>query len=531
MLFFSIIDSFRHDVAAQGGTLHEGVIGAPNLINPLLSNTTTGRDLAYLTYSGLMKIDKEGVVVPDLAENYTISDDGLTYTFTLRNDIFFHDGARITSADVVFTVEKAKDSRVKSPLASNWQGVSAKAIDERTVQFTLKTRYTPFPENAAMGILPEHVWKDADLEQFTFSPYNFQPIGSGPYEMVEIKRRADGSPEYYKLTAFGDYGPGEKNISTIYLHVYPDTAALLSALHSREIESTASLSPADAKALQDSGYRVEAARLLRVFGVFFNQNQATLFADKEVRTALSLAVDKKQIIDKVLYSYGHEEDSPLPGNFRENSPENSSAATTTDRVSRATALLKDDGWKKNADGVMEKKDSKGSRTLAFTLTTSNNPELVAVAELLKEQWRTIGADVTISSLDPVELNQSAIRPRKYDALLFGEIVGRGNDLYPFWYSGERKDPGLNIALYTNAKTDVLLQKARMATSSAEVRKTLSTFEGIIREDVPAIFLYSPELLYVVPENLKGLSLPPLELANERWVGILESYLRTKRAWK
>lgn len=514
MLLWSVADSFKKDAPARGGELHEGVIGNPNFINPILSVANTGRDLSYLTYSGLMRINEEGKIVPDLAESYAVSEDGLTYTFKLRDDIHFHDDEPITSADVIFTIEKVKDAKLKSPLASNWQGVATKAVDERTIEFTLRVPYNPFLENTTLGILPLHIWKDATLDEFTFSPYNFEPIGSGPYEVAEIKRDTSGSPEYYKLES------DEKNISTIYLHVYKDSSGLLAALRKGEIDSAAELSPADAKILEEEGFRIETTDLLRTFGVFFNQNQATLFADKNVRKALTLAVDKKAIVDKVLYSYANEEDSPLPGGTAE--------ATTTES---ALTILEKDGWKKNAEGIMEKKDGTAIRKLSFTLTTSNNPELVATAALLKEQWAAIGAEVSVVSLDPAELSQTAIRPRKYDALLFGEIVGRGNDLYPFWYSGERKDPGLNIALYTNTKADGLLQKARMATSTEEMIKNLSSFEAIIKDDYPAIFLYSPDFIYAVPEKLKGLRLPPLELGTERWAGIFASYIKAKRVWK
>jgi peptide/nickel transport system substrate-binding protein len=504
MLFYGTIDSFRKDAPAKGGELHEGVVGHPNFINPLLSTTDTGRDLAYLTYSGLMKVNEKGEIVPDLAESYAVSEDGLTYTFKLRNNLVFHDNVKITSADVAFTVMKVKDARLKSPLATNWQGVTVRPVDEHTIEMTLKTPYTPFIENATLGILPEHIWKDADLDQFTFGSYNFQPIGSGPYKVEEIKRGADGAAEYYKLVAFSGYGPGEKYISTIYLHIYSDTASLLDALRKGEIESATGMSSGDAKTLEEEGYRVETADMLRIFGVFFNQNQATHFADKKVRVALSKAVDKKAIIDKVLNSYANEENSPLPNRLSGGSQVK---ATTTNTANVSTS------------------------SLSFTLTTSNNPELVATAELLKEQWAAIGAKVTIASLDPAELNQTVIRPRKYDALLFGEIVGRGNDLYPFWYSGERKDPGLNIALYTNARADSLLQKARTATSSEEIAGHLAAFEAIIEEDVPAIFLYSPDFLYVVPKKLKGLTLPPLELPTDRWAGIFASYINARRVWK
>lgn len=514
------INSLKKEAPAHGGEIHEGVVGLPNFINPLLSVSSSGKDLSYLTYSGLMRVDENGVLVPDLAESYTISDDGLTYTFKIRKKAVFQDRKPITAGDVVFTVQKAKDSGIKSPVASNWQGVEAKMIDDQTVQFILKTPYAPFIENTTLGILPKHIWENADLNQFTFSSYNFEPIGSGPYQVTEVKRNAEGAVEYYKLTAFKKYVTGQKNITTIYVHIYSDTTSLMNALRKGEIQSAADISPEEAIELSKEGYNIQTADLLRIFGVFFNQNQASLFTDKNVRAALNMAVDRKQIIDTVLYGYGNEEFTPLP----QHSVQDTESTTT------ARNLLEKNGWQANSDGILEKKNGKETVKLAFTLTTSNNADLVKTASILKDEWASIGADVTIVSLDPSDLNQNVIRPRKYDALLFGEVTGRENDIYPFWHSSERKDPGLNIALYTNSKADKLLEKARNGTSTEDIAESLKSFEDIITEDVPAVFLYSPKLIYVVPKNIKGAHFPSLELAHERWTGIFSAYLNTKRVW-
>ena len=514
LLWFTLI-SFGKQIPARGGELSEGVIGYPSFVNPLLSITDSGKDLSLLTYSGLMRVDTTGAIVPDLAQSYTVSGDGKTYTFILRKDIVFQDGEPITSGDVAFTIEKAQDPKVKSPLASNWRGVGVNVIDAQTIQFTLKTPYTPFIENTTLGILPKHIWDNADVDQFTFSPYNFNPIGSGPYKVAEVKRDSKGVLEYYKLTAFAKYAPGVKNISTIYIHFYADEDALLKAIKSGEVQSSADISPEQAKTLEKEGYQVKTAPLLRVFGVFFNQSQAPVLANKEVRQALDYAVDRNEIVDKVLYGYGKVE----------------SLGTSTSRIADAQALLAKNGWKLNAQGVMQKKDKKQTQTLSFTIITSDNEDLVKTAEILKEEWSNIGADVTIVSLNPSDLNQNAIRPRKYDALLFGEVTGRENDLYPFWHSSERKDPGLNIALYTNSNADKLLATLRVATSTDVVAKTLSSFQTMIANDVPAIIIYSPELTYVVPKDLKNLNLPPLEITSERWIGIFDSYLKTKTVWR
>lgn len=525
MVLASGIDSFKKEAPGKGGELHEGVVGSPNFINPLLSSTSSGKDLSYLIYSGLMRIDGDGKFVPDLAESYELSPDGTTYTFILREDLFFHDNKPITSADVVFTIEKAQDSGIKSVVAPNWQGVEVKAVDEQTVQFILKDPYTPFIENTTLGIIPKHIWENADLNQFTFSAYNFEPIGSGPYMIREVARDTSGAAKYYKLGTFKRYPGGAKNISSLFIHIYPTAEELLTALKSGAIQSAADIAPQNAVELADEGYIIQTADLLRIFGVFFNQNQATLFTDKNVRTALELAVDRKQIIDTVLYGYGNEEFTPLPGHTLQ----------TFERegkdTSAARALLERNGWIAGTDGILEKKSGTATTRLAFTLTTSTNSELAKASEILKQQWREIGAEVTITTLDPAELSADVIRPRKYDALLFGEITGRGNDLYPFWHSSERKDPGLNIALYTNSSADRLLERARTAISSEEIARDLESFKTIVAEDVPAIFLYSPKLIYVLPEKVRGVGFPALELSSERWIGIFSSYINAKRVWK
>lgn len=505
MLLYSFMDSFRSDAPARGGELHEGVVGYPSFVNPLLSTTNSGRDLSYLIYSGLMRINEKGVLVPDLAESFSVSEDGTQYTFVLREGLRFHDGEPLTSADVIFTIEMAKEPKVKSTVAANWQGVSVAAPDPRTVVFTLKTPYAPFIENTSLGIIPKHIWDTADLDQFTFSPYNFNPVGSGPYLVREISRNQNGSPYLYELQAWSNYKPGEKNISSLFIHIYPDSESRLAALREGKIDSAGDLSPAEAKVLKDAGFDVREANLLRVFGVFFNQNQATVFTDRKVRAALEAAVDRTRIIDTVLLSYANVEDGPLPRGS------GSIPTSNTEQTPGAKAT--------------------STKTLSFTLATSDNPELAATAALLQEQWAAIGADVKIVTLPPSELAETVIQPRKYDALLFGEVTGRGKDIYPFWYSGERKHPGLNIALYTNTKADILLQKARSATSTAVTDESLSAFTDIFHEDIPAIFLYSPRYLYVVPKKVQGLELPALEMSQERFTGILASHIKTKRVWK
>ena len=137
-LLWQVNKSFLVEVPDYGGTLTEGIVGSPRFINPILSVSDIDRDLTNLIYSGLLRARPDGSLILDLAESYTISNDSLTYTFVLKNDIYFHDGAKVTVDDILFTIERAQDSGLKSPRKTNWEGVKSEKIDERTISFTLR---------------------------------------------------------------------------------------------------------------------------------------------------------------------------------------------------------------------------------------------------------------------------------------------------------------------------------------------------------------------------------------------------------
>ena len=202
LLLWKVNNLFIENVPATGGTLKEGVVGIPRFINPLLAVSNADKDIAALVYSGLLKVAPDGKFSPDLAKEYSVSPDGQTYSFTLKDNIYFHDGTPVTSDDVEFTIEKARDASLKSPKRANWEGVTIEKLNSKQINFILKQPYSSFLENTTIGIIPKHIWNTADPDQFTFSQYNVQPIGSGPYKIKAIKRDSAGLPVYYSLIPF-----------------------------------------------------------------------------------------------------------------------------------------------------------------------------------------------------------------------------------------------------------------------------------------------------------------------------------------
>ncbi|MEZ4199988.1 MAG: ABC transporter substrate-binding protein [Candidatus Paceibacterota bacterium] len=152
-------------VPHSGGTLVEGVVGTPRFINPVLAIGRADHDLVALTYSGLMKLDTDGNLVPDLAKDITVSEDGTVYNITLNEDRYFHDGTPLTAADVLFTIGLIQDPELKSPLRGNWAGVVVEELGEYELNLILEDAYAPFLENLTVGILPKHIWSGLSTEE------------------------------------------------------------------------------------------------------------------------------------------------------------------------------------------------------------------------------------------------------------------------------------------------------------------------------------------------------------------------------
>ncbi len=525
-MLVKVNEHFMIEIPAEGGNLREGVIGYPRYINPLLTVTDSGRDLSALIYSGLLKTEDGGELVPDLAKSYTISSDELTYDFILKDNITFHDGTPVTAYDVEFTVNKALDPAIKSPKAANFDGVTVKAISDKEVQFVLKKPYAPFLQNLTLGILPKHIWKDIDPDAFVFSEFNFSPVGSGPYKIKNIQRNSSGLPLSYELVPFDKYALGKPHISTVSIYFYTNEDDLMNAFENGDITSMNSITPKNIDTVKSQSTILEAP-LPRIFGVFFNQNQAAIFTNKEVRQALDEAVDRQDIINQVLGGHGTPDFGALPAEL---SKQKDSGETADERLSNAANILAKAGWKKGDDGTLVKTVGKQSIPLTFSLSTSNTPELKKTADLLATVWGKLGAKVDVKVFDIADLETNVIRPRKYDALLFGEVIGRDLDLFAFWHSSERNDPGLNMAMYTNPKTDKLLETARGEEDSTKRMADLTQAEGAIASDTPAVFLYSPNFIYVVPKDLGGVSLDGITSSSERFLNVENWYMDTDKVW-
>ena len=498
---------------AYGGNLTEGDVGSPRFINPLLALSDTDQDLTALTYAGLMGIGPNNTVVPVLADSYIVSPDGRTYQFTLKKNLTFSDGTPLTADDVVYTIQKAQDPALKSPQYANWVGVQAVALDAHTVQFTLPNAYSQFIYATTLGILPAHIWRNITDDNFSFSTLEITPVGEGPFITSSVTHDASGEITAYALKANTQYVLGRPFLDTFSFKFFSDQSSLSAAL---------------AKGSIDSAYGVLSKHVLtapysHVFAVFFNSTDP-LFGNVNTRKALSIAIDRSSLTEKTLSGYASAISGPVPpGSGIDTTPTIPTATSAT-----VTQLLTAAGWK--LDPTSNTWTSSSGTPLTITLTTSNVPELKVLAQAVQTDWQQYGIPTTLKVYEPGDLAQNVISPRSYQALLFGTIIGKGSDLYDFWSSKERSSPGLNITGYSNTTVDNLLAKYRTETDPRAQSQELSQINQQIAADFPAAFIESPDFLYSVPNDLKGVILSQITAPSDRFASVASWYRRTESVW-
>lgn len=551
-LLSKINEHFLVPVPASGGTLHEGVIGTPRFVNPLLASTDADRDITRLVFRGLMQKDGEGNIIPDIAESYTVSADGLVYTFKLK-DAYFDDKQPITADDVFFTVKSAQDATLKSSKRVEWIGVMAKVEDPKTITFTLKQAYAPFLESTTLGIIPKHIWEKISYEGWIYSDNNSKKVvGSGPYKIKSISQNSSGIPDFYELVASRTKNGPSPLIDTIEMHFYSSEDSFIAGYENGTIDVLGGIDPEKAKILSKEGAHILSSPLPRVFGLFFNQSNAKIFTDATVRKAIRTAINNKQVVNDVLLGYGETITSPVPTENISSSNESNTSVTTN--ADDAKKILEKAGWKLGGDGIYVKSTAKavttktttkkGTKTVApppaspvvngqrlsFEIATNDVPELKQAVDIIVSNLRAAGIEAIPKVYETSSLNQDIIRPRKFQSLFFGEVVSNQSDLFAFWHSSQRNDPGLNISGYANPKTDKLLETALHTLDTSKLDDIYNSFEKEISADIPAVFIYSPTFIYAVRPTLDGITLGRIKSPEDRFNSINNWYLTTDRVW-
>ena len=309
---------YRTAVPDYGGKYAEAIVGSPEFVNPIFASLNeVDVDITRLVFSGLMRHNKEQVLVPDLAADYSISEDKKIYTLKLREDVYWHDGEPFSARDVVFTFNAIKNKDTNSPLYISFQGVSVDLVDEYTVVFTLQKPFQPFLSALTVGILPEHVWSDIPVEQYHLTQLNLQPIGTGPFVFEELAKDETGFVFRYQLKRNETHYDSRAFLETLVFHFFGEYETDLGAIHALRQKKVDGLHfvPSHLKdQVKRKHITIHTLQLPQYTALFFNEKSNSFLAKKNVRKALGYALDKERILRETLGGEGRVLYGPtLPG--------------------------------------------------------------------------------------------------------------------------------------------------------------------------------------------------------------------------
>jgi len=352
---------------AKGGIYIEGVIGSPRFINPLYAAASdVDRDLTELIFSGLLKYDIEGNIIPDLAKEYEILENGKVYEFHLKENIVWQDSTPLTADDVIFTIEAIQSSEVKSPLRPMWLGVEIEKISDLTLRFKLSSESSVFLENCTLKILPKHIWEKILPKNFLLSQANLTPIGSGPYKLDNISKNLTGriiSLDLVENTFYFSKSPYLSKISFRFFESKDNEKTEKELIKAYERGEINGFSLNSFKSLPKKG-NVYNFIIPRYFTVFFNPENSKALSEQEVRLALNYGTNKEEIINKVVGGEGKAVHSPIiPDVYGFKEP----LEIYEYDIEKANEILENAGFFKKEDGFREKLLKK---TLAFSFKSN-----------------------------------------------------------------------------------------------------------------------------------------------------------------
>lgn len=529
----------RAEVPMVGGSYTEGLVGSPQFINPLYSSTSdVDSDLVSLIYSGLFKWTQADGLQPDLAESFTVSEDQKTYTIKLRGNAVWHNGDPVRSSDVLFTIQSIQDPAYHSPLAISFRGVTVSEVDELTVQFVLSEPFAPFLSSLIVGILPSAIWAELPAKNVPLTSFNLSPIGSGPYKFEKYAVEKSGEIKSYSLVRNPAYYGEPAKIEHLIFKFYNDATSAVAALQNQNVEGVGFVpSYLVEEIAEDKSVNLFYPSMPQAVTLFFNSDTQPLLDDEDIRQALSLIIDKDQIINEALGGKGTKINSPiLPGTL---GYDETIGQTAIDSAQALALLDKTDYTQTSSEGYRAKtvkKTENGTTVealeeLTLTLTVINQPTFIKVADLITAQAKSVGIKIQTETVEPTSLYNEVIKPRAYQILLTATQYGLDSDPYPFWHSSQIKDPGLNLSLYSNRTVDELLEKARATNNSEERATAYKDFQTQIVKDLPAIFLYQPAYTYAVGSKIKNVSLQKIQSPADRFQDITGWYIKTKNVIK
>lgn len=488
----------------------------PQHLNPLLdtSDAYCAEISGYIFESLLERDDTTLKLKPLLAKSYTVSPDHLTYTFKLRKDAKFSDGQPVTAADVVFTMNTIMNPKNETvTLRSYYQDViKTEALDKYTVRFVCRKPYFKNLEMlGGLPIYPKHIYGTGD---FNTSPYNRKPVGSGPF----VFESWTTNQEITLARNENYWNPAKKpHIKKLVYKIILDENAAMQVLQQRQLDDmtlTAEqwMNEGDSPQIRKNFVRFEhwgAGGSLGSYGYIGWNLRRPQFRDKRVRRALTMLLNRKEILATIFYGIGQ----VISGPESPNSPDyNPNVKPLPFDPAAAKKLLDEAGWvDTNGDGIRDKNGV--PFRFQFLYPTGSN-SIDRLSTVYKQQLKKAGIDMTIRPLEWATFVEDLTK-RSFDAVCLGWTVDVDSDPYQVWHSSQAAH-GSNAVGYKNPAMDKLMEDARVEFNAKKRRQMYWHFFKVIHDDQPYTFLFSRPTLEVLDKRFRNVKVYPLGTDEREW---------------
>lgn len=502
-VFLAGCSSTKLDVQPQPNVLRLHLGGEPSFLNPILLTDGASHSVVKWVFNGLFKRESDLQLSPDLVEKYILSEDGLTYTFYLRNDVRWHDGELFSAEDVAFTFETIVAPSTNTVRRSHFiiggKPVRWNVVDETTIQAHLAEPYAPFIEALTMGVLPKHLLATEDIN---IAAFNRMPVGTGPF-----KFDAWEPAQYVSLKKNSDYFRGDPLLDQVILRIIPDTNTSLVAFENGELDAV-SVPPKDLEVVS----RLSGVSLFQYLGMNYSYMGINLrrphLSDVRVRQAIAHAVDKQSIIQSVLKGFGrpaHIPSSPLSWAY----PKDEASVCRVYDPQHSRWLLRESGYEEDDEGYFL--DSDGERLSFRLVTTQGSQSSKQIAQLLQHYFKAIGLTIEIQLLEWssfLKILHEPVDPKDYDLVMLGWVfdIFDPDDSYTMWHSSLYPEGG-NVNGFSDALVDHLLEEGRRVQSQSDRYPIYQKLFRRLADQVPYLFLFHAESHVVVRDWVKGLSDP------------------------
>ena len=479
LLFLSLIITFLH-----ASTLQLAVSSNPARLNPLLATDSASSEIAGFIFNGLVKYDKNSsTIIGDLADKFYFKDD-TTLIFELNPHAKWSDGVDFGAKDVLFTYKTITSSKIVSPYSSDFRFVEyVRVIDKHTVEIKYKKPYFKALEIWMMGIVPEHILKDD--KNLMNSKFNTDPIGTGPYKLFQLEHSKN-----IILVANDIYFKNRPKIDQISFHVISDPMTRFLMLKSGELD-IGNIDPMqfERELKKDFFKKFNIYENISFSYTYLGLNlRKEKFKDPRVRLALSLAIDRKELVNILFFKHAKVCTGPF---LPYTKAFNGDVKALTQNIKKARELLKEAGYNKN-------------NPFTFEIVTSNSSAIRPyAAQILQYQLKKAGVIVKLRVMEWQAFLNMVVFPNKFDSVLLGWGLSPTPDPYMLWHSDNDKKGGFNLVGYHNKQLDKLIEKSQSIVKREKLYGMWKKMFKMIADDNPYLFLYIPNSITAVSKKIKN----------------------------